>query len=377
MKKSKKRQAVSSACKYRFLAALVFLLISGNLLLVSTLIPETAEWYSDRIYRPAAAAVSGLTGRVLFSLAEFGLYLLILLLLFSVVYTIRKIIRNGSAGRRLLSWLSGICLAASLLAFFFMLGAGINYHRVSFSEKAGIAAEPCTAEDLSRICSWLTREVNARSTQVTRDENGVMTLTRPEGPDAAAAMENLGTVFPDLSGSYPMPKKVFFSQILSSLDLTGIFSAFTIEANYNGDITPYNIPFTVCHELSHLRGFMQEEEANFIAFLACIQSDQPDFQYSGYLSGWVYCMNALYTADHDTWSTIRSQLSPTAEPDLTANREFWAGYQGILSEVSTQVNDTYLKINGQSDGVLSYDRMVELIAAYFRDNPAVSEGEPQ
>lgn len=122
---------------------------------------------------------------------------------------------------------------------------------------------------------------------------------------------------------------------------------------------------------------MQEEEANFIAFLACIQSDQLDFQYSGYLSGWVYCMNALYAADHDAWSTIRSQLSPTAEPDLTANREFWAGYQGILSEVSTQVNDTYLKINGQSDGVLSYNRMVELIAAYFRDNPAVSEGEQQ
>ena len=62
MKKSKKRQAVSSACKYRFLAALVFLLISGNLLLVSTLIPETAEWYSDRIYRPAAAAAVLMTG---------------------------------------------------------------------------------------------------------------------------------------------------------------------------------------------------------------------------------------------------------------------------------------------------------------------------
>mgnify|MGYP005765805399 CR=1 FL=1 len=222
-----------------------------------------------------------------FSLAEIGLYLLILGFLLSAAYTIRRIIKKGNAGQRLLSWLSGILLAASLLAFFFMLGGGINYHRVSFAETAGISAEPCTAEDLSRICSWLTEEVNARSSQVSRDENGVMILSRPEGPDAAAAMESLGETFPDLSGSYPMPKKVLCSQILSRLGLTGIFSAFTIEANYNRD--------------------------------------------------------------------------------MTANREFWASYDGILEEISTQVNDTYLKINGQDSGVQSYDMMVELTVAYFKD----------
>lgn len=369
MKKTRKKNKtfLSDACRYRFSAALIFFLLSAVLLLVSTFLPGSAEWYSGHVYRPAAAAVSALTGRVPFSLAEIGLYLLILGFIFSVLYTMRKIIRHGAAGRRLLSWLSGICLAASLLAFFFMLGGGINYHRVSFSEKSGIAAEPCTVDDLSLICSWLTQEVNARSAQVSRDEDGVMILSRPEGPDADAAMEKLGETFPDLSGSYPRPKKVLCSQILSRLGLTGIFSAFTIEANYNRDMTAYNIPFTVCHELSHLRGFMQEEEANFIAFLACIQSDQTDFQYSGYLSGWIYCMNALYDSDHDTWSAIRSRLSPLVEPDLTSNRAFWAKYDGVLSEVSSQVNDTYLKINGQQDGVQSYDKMVELTVAYFKD----------
>jgi hypothetical protein len=87
--------------------------------------------------------------------------------------------------------------------------------------------------------------------------------------------------------------------------LTGIYSPFTIEANYNGDMTDYNIPFTLCHELSHLRGFMQEEEANFIAFLACIYSDQMEFQYSGYLSAWIYAMNELNDKDVERWSQIR------------------------------------------------------------------------
>ena len=58
MTKSRKRKAAPSPCKYRFLAALIFFLISAALLLISTLIPGTAEWYSSRVYHPAAAAIS-------------------------------------------------------------------------------------------------------------------------------------------------------------------------------------------------------------------------------------------------------------------------------------------------------------------------------
>ncbi len=56
----------------------------------------------------------------------------------------------------------------------------------------------------------------------------------------------------------------------------------------------YNIPFTACHELAHLRGFMQEQEANFIGYLAGTRSDSLEFNYSGYMLGWIYCTNALY-----------------------------------------------------------------------------------
>lgn len=60
-------------------------------------------------------------------------------------------------------------------------------------------------------------------------------------------------------------------------------------------------------------------------------------------------------------------LSPLAEPDLSANNAFWNSYESTLSEVSDQVNDTYLKLNGQEQGVQSYDRMVELVVAFFKD----------
>ncbi len=137
----------------------------------------------------------------------------------------------------------------------------------------------------------------------------------------------------------------------------------------------YNLPFTACHELSHLRGFMQEEEANFIAFLACIHSDSIEFQYSGYLLGWLYATNQLYRADYEAYQEIYGTLSDDVKCDLAANSAFWRRYDGRIAEVANQINDNYLKANGQSDGVRSYGRMTDLMVAYCRSlaedhNPA-------
>ena len=260
---------------------------------------------------------------------------------------------------------SEMCIRDRILAVLYTTCCGINYQRRSFSEEEGIITYKYSAQDLKEICLWLTDEVNALSGEVERDSSGVMPLEGPEGEGAVEAMQELAEEFSSLDGYYPQPKKLLVSEILSYQGLTGVYSPFTVEANYNGDMTAYNIPFTTCHELSHLRGFMQEEEANFIAFLACIESERTDFQYSGYLSGWVYCMNALYRADYESWQEVRALLAGAAEPDLAANTAFWDAYEGKISETAGRINDAYLRVNGQADGVQSYNRMVDLIVAYF------------
>ena len=49
---------------------------------------------------------------------------------------------------------------------------------------------------------------------------------------------------------------------------------------------------------------------------------------------------------------------------IRAWSRIWDSYEGKVSEVANQINDTYLKVNGQSDGVKSYDRMVDLLVSY-------------
>ena len=389
----------------RLAAAVILLALSAGLMALAAARPQFAEWYAENIYPVFVDTAGRLWGIFPFSVSELTLYILIAAFVLSTAVMVSKTVKGAkekkavrrhstdtavssgaaraaaqsteqtavqgteqtavqNAAQAAASWLSCILLAAGILAFLYTICCGINYHRRSFSEEEGIVTYRYTAQELKDVCLWLTEEVNALSGEVDRDSSGVMTLEAPEGEGAVEAMRDLAEEFPALEGYYPQPKKLLVSEILSYQGLTGIYSPFTVEANYNGDMTAYNIPFTTCHELSHLRGFMQEEEANFIAFLACIGSERTDFQYSGYLSGWVYCMNALYRADHESWQEVRPLLAEEAGPDLEANSAFWDEYEGRISETADKINDTYLKVNGQADGVRSYSRMVDLIVAY-------------
>ena len=59
-------------------------------------------------------------------------------------------------------------------------------------------------------------------------------------------------------------------------------------------------------------------------------------------------------------------MSPQAVEDLQANNRYWDRYDSKVAEVANQINDTYLKLNDQEDGVKSYGRGVDLMLAYYR-----------
>ena len=325
-----------------------------------------AQWYTEHIYPKIVTSVGRIFGVFPFSVAELLLYTGLMLLVGSAVRLLYRLLRKRAESKEGVRYLKRLGIIALILAVLYMTNCGINYHRNSFVESIGLKADTYTVEDLKTVCADLTEQVNTYATQVERDADGVMVLSGNEREEAVAAMERLGEKWNVLAGYYPKPKPLAFSAFLSVQNLTGIYSPFTVEANYNQDMTPYNIPFTACHELSHLRGFMQEEEANFIAWLACKEAPEAELRYSGSMLAWIHCMNVLYEEDRAAWSEIREDMSDEADVDLKANSEFWDKWDGAVAEVSEQINDNYLKANGQKDGVQSYGRMADLVVAYYQ-----------
>ena len=69
----------------------------------------------------------------------------------------------------------------------------------------------------------------------------------------------------------------------------------------------------------------------------------------------------------DSYREFYGKLHPKAATDLADNTRFWNRYEGKVAQVSNQVNDTYLKMNDQKEGVKTYGRMVDLMLAYHRE----------
>ena len=319
------------------------------------------QWYAVTVYPLLTGTLGRLTGLFPFSVVELGLYALVI---FCVVYGVRNI-------RKPKKLLGGTFLLTGALFFSYTINCGINYYRQPFSASLDFKVQPSSKEELVELCRYLTECVNENVPDAVPEGEAdagqshfpSISVLNKEG---VKSMRALGDEYPGLDGFYPLPKGLMFSQILSYQQLSGIYSPFTIEANYNKDMTAYNIPHTICHELSHLRGYMREDEANFIGYLACINSEMKEFRYSGYLAGWIYAGNALARTDMETYRELVGGLNPQVLMDLNANNLFWDQYEGKVAETATKMNDTYLKANSQADGVQSYGRVVDLMLAYYR-----------
>ena len=158
-----------------------------------------------------------------------------------------------------------------------------------------------------------------------------------------------------------------FSKVMSSTLTLGVYFPYTFESNINIDVPDHTIPATMCHELAHVEGFMREDEANFIGFLACMQSDRPDFQYSGYMSAFVYALNRLAEEDYDAATVIANMVDDGVVRDDRAESEYWSQYRGTaVSETTGEIYETYLESNDQSDGLKSYGKMLDLVIAWYQ-----------
>jgi len=311
-----------------------------------------ATWYSHHVYLALAEVVGRVFGSIPVPAAELAMYVLILLF---VIYSIRFWGQPmGRKGKNVLF----ILLPLGFLIY--TTNCGVNYYAEPFFRQEGIGTETYKDEQLLELCMYLVDRVNENVSTELYAEN--KEEWKQEG---IQSMVRLGEQFPVLQGYYPRPKEILNARFMTAQQLSGLYTPFTMEIYINGEMTDYNIPHTICHELFHSKGYMREDEANFIGYLACINSDNQAFRYSGYLTGWMYAGNAMAEADRELYQELSEQLNPQVRADLEENNRFWISQKGILSEVSNQWRDAYLKMNNQPDGIHSYDGMVELMLAYY------------
>ena len=332
---------------------------------------DIAEYVFARgIYKVYGWVMSHINGIFPFSVGELLLILAALGLALFPIITIIFIIRSKHKIITLVSSLRHLLLAVGIVFLWFMIGAGTNYYRYEFSGFSGLVIEKSSKDELYELCKELAAKTNAarESLGISEGEVFVSKLSnRERAGEAVSAMEKLSEKYDVLKGYYPYPKSVFFSRTLSEFNITGVYFPFTVEANVNVDTPDYPKGACLCHELSHLSGFMREDEANFIGYLACVNSDCPELVYSGYMLALVHTGNKLYEEDKDRYYEVWNTYSAGVRLDLTKNSEYWKQFKDTtLSNAGEKMNNTYLKLNNVEDGTKSYGRMVDLLLAERR-----------
>lgn len=374
-KKHKRRQLWALIISTAF-----FLLLNG----LAQISVSFCDFYQRRVFPLWGQTYGRLTSLLPFSFGE----LLIALGVFGIpisliVMIVLLMVKKGRRGRIarvfgfVYGWIAVFILGTETLNCF------VLYHTSSFEDLNGIESSRHTDEELEELAFRIVDRINELSVQVERDGDGRFVLTADTNETARAAMESLSEEFADMGGYYVSPKGIYCSFFMSQMDLMGIYFPFSMEANYNDLMYKAKLPCTVCHELAHTKGFMREEEANFISFVACDRSDNVEYRYSGYLSALTYVRNKVFEyADEDTKIRLDNAISDEVWTDIDANREYWESVEEAedtvfdsktVSEVSDKAMEASLHANGVKDGKRSYGRMVDLMLNYYGGHRFVGE----
>lgn len=378
-----------------YLSIAVFILLLNVLAWGST---AFCDAYIRKVFPLWVNTYGRLTGLVSFSVGEIMLGMAVLLTVFAVVLGIVVFIlklagrsrKDGSGQKNISSrgrisqaviefagrfyvvfaWIVlVVCLVMTLNCF-------ILYHASTFSEQYfGEAEDSYTMDELLKLRNFVVEECNRLSKEMDREDDGTVIFPGDMKQQAIEAMKLLGQTYDRLDGYYPRPKPLYTSDFFCQQYMCGYYFPFSMEANYNDVMYIMNKPATMCHELAHLRGYIYEDEANFISFLACVQSGNKVFEYAGYLSVLNYLDNDFYRAVGKNREAYLAQPvidEQVIEDNVFVTDEEWERINEralleteMVANVTDTLVDASLKINGVNDGKISYSRVVNLLLLYY------------
>lgn len=357
---------------------ILFILLGLLLLSLAHRFPVVTErLYSRGIYKILKETYGRVFSLLPFAAAPFS-YICIFLMIFVIPFT----------NYRHLHLLYGFILI-------FGINSLPNYARKTFASATGLEIREASEEELAGLCKELVGKINEVAPLVNRNENGQTVLSTKNHYDlsnkARAAFKNLSYKYPNLGlGGFtptvkPMPRFMLYNWC------AGVYMPLTMETFVNLGNYGYFVPFAMAHEIAHFKGYMREDEANFISYLACIESDEPDFIYSGLMIALGYVHTKMHELNADEYVRIMLGLSKEAwidwqhwehiaqkpvnsnssEENANKQKNYSKKFRGHAIRIYNNINHIMLKINRQSDGHGSYGRVFDLLLADYRKRHGV------
>jgi len=344
-----------------------------------SLFPLLADAVAGMSSGPLTRALSALSGAVPLSVAELllGGYTAWLLLVAgraagSAVRGRRRWRNALGGGARRVARDAGCVVAAFYLCW------GFNYAQPPFPERAGwppfdgvpTAELVALAEDATRALNAAYRELHGSDdagtpTRVPADPGELQRLEAAidEGWRRSAELLSLP---PTAMASFGAVKRPWLTPVLGRLGIAGIYVPFTAEASVLRGAPALRLPMSMAHEKAHQRGYTSEADANFLGFVAAALAPDPRARYAAAYFAHGQLLSAVGPRAPEEWYRIRALRAPGVEHDRKVLLAFWSRYRGVMMEVGSGLNNSFLLANGVEGGTESYRGSVWQMVALAR-----------
>src|SRR5207248_11609185 len=212
----------------------------------------------------------------------------------------RDLRRSATRGRAALSVVARTATWTAAFYLLFLAAWGLNYRRVPLVEALPFDASRVTGAAARRAAAAGVDRLNAL-----HDRAHAAGWPPADAIDADLA-DGLHAALDDLRRGAIIvparPKRTALDLYFRRAGVDGMTDPLFLETLVASDLLPFERPFVVAHEWSHLAGFADEGDANFIGWLACLRGSASD-QYSG----WLYM-----------FSQIAGDLRPHDRADVSA-----------------------------------------------------------
>ena len=295
------------------------------------------NWFIQYVSMPYKRVLSALVDPLPFSAGELVCTLGGLWLVWMAVRTLRQ----QRAGQRVLPRRLVSLAALAVWGYALVCGAwGVQYYGTGFAGRAGLIPQPVTARQRADTAALFARKVNETAPNVPRDASGRFAVKKRDILNNTRGLyEGVTQEYPFLAGPERRAKPAVYSLVMSAANFTGYIFPPLGESTLN--------------------------VANFVGIAACVDSDKPEYVYSGYLFGYLHLANALYEADRDLWSQTGQLLCSQAIADFEDNNAYWAKFDGLTAKVMTTTYEGFLQSYGQDLGMKSYGACVDLLVARY------------
>ena len=329
----------------------------------STLVDMIYPYVTRLIQTSMASWVSGAE----FCLWQLLVVLLGVLLLASIVLMI--ILRWNP-----IQWFGWVLASASFLFFLHTGFYGLNTYAGKLSDDIRLNETKYTTTELVETATYFRDIANELAIQVPRNTDG--TPNYPSFKELAEMAENgfdhlvYNKNYSVFAGSTVPVKELGWADMYTSMGITGIHMPLTGEAAVNPQTPVVALPFVMCHEMSHRMCISIERDANMGAFLACDANDSVIFRYSGYFMAFRYCYNALIaentSASKAAAETLLAGANDSLRQDLSHYKQFFASKKDqAASDLANTLNDTYIKVSGDTNGTSSYNEVTDLLVSWY------------